>query len=152
MIDLNVMFSTLNHELPHYNSSMFLLGGLYIYLAVLFTKNISSKFAKIFTFLLGIFFLYETLSSRSILFNEMFYFAIGILYTQQDLFIRKKPVKIESRVITKYVNIDNSELKSTPANKNFLDGNNSCELQQKLKCETQKKQTLDELLEEMQKF
>jgi len=152
MIDINTIITTISKELPHYNSTMFLLGGFYIYLAVLFTKNIFSKFAKVFIFILGIFFLYETLSSESILFNEMLYFSIGIFYTQHDLFIKQKPIKVENTIVTQYVSLDNSELKSAPTKENFLDGKNSPKVQKQIKCEETKKMTMDEILENISKF
>jgi len=152
MIDINTVITIISKELPHYSSTMFLLGGFYIYLAILFTKNIISKFAKVFIFLLGVFFLYETLRSGSIIFNEMLYFSIGIFYTQHDLFIRKKPIKVKNTIVTQYVSVDNSELESLPTKKNFFDGKNSTKVQEQIKSEETKKMTIDEILEDINKF
>ncbi|MDF1876088.1 hypothetical protein JHD48_10105 [Sulfurimonas sp. SAG-AH-194-I05] len=153
MININILTNTITNELPHYGSQMFLLGGFYIYLAYLFTRNISAKFAKIFIFVFALFLLYETLSSSKILFNEMLYVAIGIFYTQRNLFRFKKPGNSNKRFIniSKPVIVDNSNAQEDPK-QSFSDGTDLKAVQKKSTKEYQKRQTIDEIVDEISNF
>jgi len=152
MINIDTLINTITNELPHYGSQMFLLGGFHIYLAYLFTRNISAKFAKIFIFVFALFLLYETLSSSRILFNEMLYVAIGIFYTQRNLFRFKKSGNNKRSInISKPVIVDNSNVQEAPKH-SFSAGTDLKAVQKKSTKEFQKRQTIDEIVDEISNF
>ncbi len=75
------LYATILSELAVFTPAMFIQGGFFMWLGSYFAKKFESIEGKVFWLLFGLYVLYGILQSKVILYDDMFYVALGMIYT-----------------------------------------------------------------------
>ena len=75
------LYATILSELAVFTPAMFIQGGFFMWLGSYFAKKFQSIEGKVFWLIFGLYVLYEILQSKVILYDDMFYVALGMIYT-----------------------------------------------------------------------
>ncbi len=75
------LYATILSELAVFTPAMFIQGGFFMWLGSYFAKKFQSIEGKVFWLLFGLYVLYGVLQSKVILYDDMFYVSLGMIYT-----------------------------------------------------------------------
>ena len=75
------LYANILSELAVFTPAMFVQGGFFLWLGSYFAKKFESIEGKVFWLLFGLYVLFEILQSKVILYDDMFYVALGMIYT-----------------------------------------------------------------------
>ena len=75
------LYTTILGELAVFTPAMFIQGGFFMWLGSYFAKKFESIEGKVFWLLFGLYVLYGILQTKVILYDDMFYVGLGMIYT-----------------------------------------------------------------------
>ena len=81
MLFFTQLYMKILSELAMFTPAMFIQGGFFMWLGSYFAKKFQSMEGKVFWLLFGLYVLYGILQSKVILYDDMFYVALGMIYT-----------------------------------------------------------------------